>query len=32
MAADSVEENLNPLGRVFYAGSTMRASGGSPRC
>jgi 2-polyprenyl-3-methyl-5-hydroxy-6-metoxy-1,4-benzoquinol methylase len=23
MAFDSVEENLNPVGRVFYAGSTM---------
>jgi len=23
MAADTVEENLNPVGRVFYAGSTM---------
>jgi hypothetical protein len=22
-AGDSVEENLNPVGRVFYAGSTM---------
>jgi len=23
MAFDSIEENLNPIGRVFYAGSTM---------
>src|SRR5690348_15838211 len=23
IAADSVEENFNPVGRVFYAGSTM---------
>jgi hypothetical protein len=22
-AGDTVEENLNPVGRVFYAGSTM---------